>query len=53
MKKNDERMNTGADIARSIGLVLLKTEVHVHLLIGNADLFSGLASETLGVELSK
>lgn len=55
MKKNDERMNTGVDIARSVGLAPLKTEVAVHLLIGNADLFSslGMAPETLGLELSK
>lgn len=42
------------DIATSIGLALIKTEICVHLSIENADLFSslGTASETLGVELS-
>lgn len=55
MKKNDEGVSTGVQIAVSIGLVPLKTEIHVHLLIENADLFSsvGMASKTVGVELSK
>lgn len=55
MKKNDERVNTGVQIAISIGLAPLKTESHVHLLIENAYLFSslGMASETLGVGLSE
>lgn len=55
MKKNYKSVNTGVDIARSIGLAPLKTEIHVHLLIGNANLFSSLcmASETLRVEISK
>lgn len=55
MKRNDERVNTGVDIARSIVLPPLKTGIHIHLLIGNADLFSSLdmASDTLGVAFSK
>lgn len=55
MKENDGSVNTGVDIAGSIGLDPLNTEIRVHLLIGNADLFSslGMASETVGVAISK
>lgn len=41
-EKNDKRMRTGVQIVTAIGIAPSKTEIHVHLLIENADLFSSL-----------